>query len=371
LFKSILIRVFSYLIFCSSLCAAEQGIFKNKIKLGTSNALSGPTAELGKQLNYGASLYFEQLNKQGGIHGRAVVLISLDDGYEPENTVQNTRKLIQTEQVFALFGYVGTPTSHAILPLIAQKKIPYIMPFTGADFLRTPVNDNIFNLRASYIEEAQAQIDFLVTKQGLSRFALVIQADEFGLAGQRGYEQALKQHNLTPTVTERFKRNSSNIHKVLASIKSQPIDAVIFVGTYEPFSRLINQGYEQGVNPYYGSLSFVSSQDVFSRLKYPSKVVISEVMPDPRRCAWKICQQLMQGMNKEEQQRVSRIQLEGYINAFIISQVMKQCGEQLTRQCLLTTFDTFTYADNDLKINFSPQQHQGLSSVYLSFSAEN
>jgi len=346
-------------------------VFKNKIKIGTSNALTGPTAELGIQLNQGAAHYFKQLNNQGGIHGRVIELISLDDGYEPENTVQNTHKLIQTEQVFALFGYVGTPTSHAILPIIAQKNIPYLMPFTGADFLRTPINNNIFNLRASYLEEAQAQIDFLVKEQGLSRFALVIQADEFGLAGQRGYEQALKKHNLTPTITKRFKRNSNNIRKVLAAIKKRPIDAVVFVGTYEPFSRLINKGYEQGVSPYYGSLSFVSSRDVFSRLKYPSKVVISEVMPDPRHCAWTICQQLMKSMNKEQRQQVSRIQLEGYINAFIMSRAMEQCGEQLTRKCLLTSFDNFSYTDNDLKVSFSPQQHQGLTTVYLSFSPEN
>lgn len=333
-----------------------------------SNALSGPASQLGQELSKGAFVYFEQLNNLGGINGQQVELISFDDGYEPENTIINTKKLINENQVLALFGYVGTPTSHAILPILAQTNIPYLMPFTGADFLRTPVVKNIFNLRASYLQETQAQIEFLVQKKGFTKIALVIQADEFGLAAQRSYVQTLNQYNLKPLINERFKRNSNDIEKVIMNLKNEPLEAVIFVGTYQPFSHLINLSYKQRIRPFFSTLSFVSSQDVFSRLKYSSKVMISEVMPEPSQCQWPICQQFIQDMAKAGYQELNRLQLEGYLNAHLFSLVAKQCGVKLTRACLINQFESFVYKEEGFNVSFSPDNHQGLNQVYLSFS---
>jgi len=345
-----------------------QSTSTDKIKLGMSNALTGPASQLGQELSRGAFVYFKQLNRRGGINGQQIELISLDDGYEPHNTVLNTKTLIEQKQVLALFSYVGTPTSHAILPILKQTNIPYLMPFTGADFLRSPVVGNIFNLRASYFQEAQAQIEFLVNKKKFSQIALVIQADEFGLAAQRSYVQTLKQYNLKPVINERFKRNSNDIEKVLIHLRSEPLDAVIFVGTYQPFSHLINLSYEQGINPFFSTLSFVSSQDVFSRLEYPSKVLVSEVMPDPSLCQWQICQQFIQDMNKAGYLNLNRLQLEGYLNAHVFSLVAKQCDTPLTRACLMKKFNLFEYKHDGFNVSYSASNHQGLSQVYLSFS---
>lgn len=341
---------------------------KGTIKLGISNALSGPAKNLGEKLNTGASVYFEQLNKNGGINGQRVTLISLDDAYEPEHTINNTLHLIRNEQVLALFGYVGTPTSHAILPIISKTNIPYLMPFTGADFLRTPVVKNIFNLRASYLQEAHTQVEFLVAKKGYKKIALVIQADEFGLAAQRSFIKILKNYNLVPIINERYKRNSNDIEKVVLGLKTKPIEAVIFVGTYQPLSHLINASYEEGISPFFSSLSFVSSKDVYSRLKYPSKVMVSEVMPEPLQCQWQICQQFIQDMKAAGHIKLDRIKLEGYLNAYVFSLVAKQCGNELTQACLLKKFETFKYQNTGLDISFSPENHQGLNQVYLSFS---
>lgn len=364
LFKRIFILFFVFV----NVCFAEQSPTTNKIKLGMSNALTGPASQLGKELSKGVLVYFKQLNNLGGINGQQIELISLDDGYEPKNTVLNTKILIEKKQVLALFGYVGTPTSHAILPILKQTKIPYLMPFTGADFLRTPVVENIFNLRASYLQEAQAQIDFLVNKKKFRRIALIIQADEFGLAAQRSYIETLNQYNLKPIINERFKRNSNDIEKVLVHLKNQPLDAIIFVGTYQPFSHLINVSYEQGIRPFFSTLSFVSSQDAFSRLKHPSKVMVSEVMPEPAKCQWQICQQFILDMKKAGYKKLNRLQLEGYLNAHIFSLVAKQCGDHLTSSCLMKKFESFVHKQGGLNVFFSPDNHQGLSQVYLSFS---
>jgi len=349
-------------------CSAGQVLAANTIKLGMSNALTGPTSQLGKNLTAGSIVYFKQLNSLGGINGQKVELISLDDGYEPENTVKNTLFLIKQKQVLALFGYVGTPTSHAILPILKNSSIPYLMPFTGADFLRSPVVKNIFNLRASYLQEAQAQVKFFVEKKGYKRIALVIQADEFGLAAHRSYVQILKKYDLKPIFIERFKRNSIDVDSVLARLKTNPLEAVIFVGTYQPFSHLINLSFQQGIHPYFSSLSFVSSQDVFSRLMHSSKVLVSEVMPEPTQCQWQVCQQFVADMSQAGYENLNRLQLEGYLNAHIFSLVAKQCGKKLTRRCLSEKFESFEYEQQGLTISFSPENHQGLNQIHLSFS---
>ena len=244
-------KLFKLLLLLLSILSTGQALSENTIKVGMSNALTGPTSNLGQALNQGTLIYFKQLNNSGGINGQKVELISLDDGYEPQKAVINTKTLIQHDNVLALLNFLGAPTSHAILPILKQTNIPYLMPVTGADFLRVPAINNIFNLRTSYLQEAQAQIDYLVKEKGFSRMALVIQADEFGLAAQRSYVKILKKYNLEAVVNERFKRNSSDMESVVNRLKAIPLDAVIFVGTYHPFVNLLNLSYEQNIRPYF------------------------------------------------------------------------------------------------------------------------
>jgi ABC-type branched-subunit amino acid transport system substrate-binding protein len=337
------------------------------IRLGVSNALSGPVLNLGKGLNQGSNTYFNRLNSQGGINGRSVELISFDDAYEPSNTVINTKKLIE-QQVLALFGYVGTPTSHAIMPMLNISEIPFLLPFTGADFLRSPIHSNIFNLRASYYQEIKAQVDYLVTVKKFKNLALVIQADEFGLAGQRVVGKILNDKQLEITLTARYRRNTDDIEDALIKLSTQPVDAVIFVGTYQPFIRLVNLAHQQELDLVFTSLSFIGSHNLLNKIPDASKIVLSEVVPAPKECSWKLCQKFIADMNNAGYHDLNRVQLEGYLNAFVFSQVAKQCGENLSRQCLLKQFEQFSYQDNSLDINFSNDNHQGLQQVYFSFS---
>ncbi|QBG37616.1 ABC transporter substrate-binding protein [Litorilituus sediminis] len=361
------LAVLLVLIFYVADCIAEQGVSAKKIKLGMSNALTGPAAKLGLELKKGSLAYFHKLNKTGGIHGREVELISLDDAYEPIHTVANTHQLI-AKQVFALFGYVGTPTSHAVMSIIKYKQIPYLMPFTGAKFLRTPTQKNIFNLRASYAQEAQVQVNYLVEKQHFKNIALVIQADEFGLAAEAVFTQSLSSYNLNPVVVARFQRNSNDIDKVLVKLLQQPVDAVIFVGTYQPFTSLINQGFAKGFNPYYSSLSFIASKEVFSELSQPSKILITEVVPNPDSCQWQVCKQFRADMKSAGHNELNRIQFEGYLNALVFAQAAKQCAIELNRECLIAQLEQFSLSNLTMPIQFSANNHQGSQQVYLSLS---
>ncbi|MEK7695568.1 MAG: ABC transporter substrate-binding protein, partial [Pseudomonadota bacterium] len=177
--------------FAANTTAGETGVTADSILLGQSAALSGPTAVLGKQMNAGAHLYFDYINKQGGVFGRKIELKALDDMYEPEEAVKNTKKLIEEDRVFALFGYVGTPTSQAVMPLVNQARIPFFAPFTGAQSLRDPQSRYVFHVRAGYEEETAAIVRQIRTT-GLKRIVVVFNDDAYGRAGLSGVEHAIK-----------------------------------------------------------------------------------------------------------------------------------------------------------------------------------
>ena len=167
------------------------------IVLGQSCALSGPAQNLGLEMRAGLLAAFSAINDAGGIHGREIILLSRDDGYEPDEAVRNTKALIYDDQVFALVGAVGTPTAKAVAPIVSEEKIPFFGPFTGAEFLRTPFNKYVINVRASYFQEMEKLASYLVDEKKLRRIACFYQNDSYGFAGLRGIEIALAKRGMT------------------------------------------------------------------------------------------------------------------------------------------------------------------------------
>lgn len=156
---------------------AEDGVSDDEIRLGMVNAQSGPAAGLGKGMHAGAQAYFARVNAAGGVHGRKISLLLRDDSYEPARTAEHTRQLIASGTVFALFGYVGTPTSRAAMPIALQAEVPYLLLRGRA--LRRPVHDWVFNVRASYFDETEAMVERMTRDLGLRKVALLMQ-DDFG-----------------------------------------------------------------------------------------------------------------------------------------------------------------------------------------------
>ncbi|KGJ96106.1 hypothetical protein [Colwellia psychrerythraea] len=154
----------------------------------------------------------------------------------------------------------------------------------------------------------------------------------------------------------------------LTKLAAQPIDAIIFVGTYQPFIHLINLAHHQDLDVFFTSFSFIGSHNLLSKITESSKVILSEVMSSPKDCDWQLCQQFRIDMRNEGYTELNRIQLEGYLNAFVFAQVATQCQKILNRQCLLIQFSKFNYQDNALNINFNNEYNQGLQQVYFSFS---
>jgi len=268
--------------FTSTAKAGEIGITPRSILLGQSAAFSGPSGELGREYRQGAHLVFDHVNAQGGIHGRQVVMVYRDDQYNPELTLSNTKKFIDKDRVFALFGYLGTPTVKAALPLIDQKTIPLVAPLTGAQIIRSPMKKNVFNIRASYHQEIKAIVSYLM-RYGRQSIAIAYQNDAFGRDGLQGLKKALAKHQLKTVAETTVERNSSDTGAAARKVALARPDAVLVVSSYGTVSRFISQLRSNGSNAQVLTLSFVGSNALARSLpkEYRHGIGISKVVPFP------------------------------------------------------------------------------------------
>jgi ABC-type branched-subunit amino acid transport system substrate-binding protein len=240
-----IVRLAIALAICSQRAVAENGVTKDAILLGQSVALTGGAAELGIQMRNGLKTYFDYVNERGGVNGRKLELITLDDGYEPARTVPNTKKLIDEHKVFALIGYVGTPTSVPVVPLFTEAKLPFIGPFTGAESLRTPFNRYIFHVRASYYDETEKIVEQIVTNAG-RKVAVFYQDDAYGQAGLKGVEIALAKRGMKVAALGTVERNTVKVEDAVKRIAAIQPDSVVMISVYTSCAEFIRQMKKTG-----------------------------------------------------------------------------------------------------------------------------
>jgi len=332
------------------------------IQLGMSVPLTGNASGLGQSYKNGVELAINQLNKEGGVHGTKVNLLVKDDQYEPELTVQNTRQFIIEDRVLALFGYVGTPTSSAILPLVQHYQIPYIAPFTGASLLRKSEYGFIYHLRAGYDEETQSQVDYLLQKSG-TKVGLLLQADEFGASVEQGYLKALKLKGISPLVTTRYKRNSTEIEGGVLQLKQAGVELVFMVGTYKPLAEAIIFGRSKGYRPQYATVSFAGLQQLSALLDKDDKVMATMVMPKPTDTKWLLVREYQRLMIQQATDPLSDVGLEGFAAGTLLGQALKLCSLPITRLCLLEKLRQQT-AIYDFPLLFDPNKQQASQQVF-------
>jgi ABC-type branched-subunit amino acid transport system substrate-binding protein len=253
---------------------------RGRIVLGQSAALSGAAAQLGLQFQAGARLYLARLNARGGINGRNVDLRSLDDGYEPDRCAANTRTLLD-EGVAALFGFIGTPTSLAALPLATAARVPFIAPFTGAQALREPFNRYAFHVRASYFDETARIVNHLISI-GLKIIAVFHQNDSYGQAGLTGVVRALQAHQSKPVVTATVERNSVDVAQAVKTIVPARPEAVVQISAYKSCAAFVREARKAGYSGQIYNVSFVGTAALAQELGAEARgVVVSQVMPYP------------------------------------------------------------------------------------------
>ena len=308
----------------------------NRVVLGQSAAFTGAAAQLGIQFHAGAKLFFEQLNAKGGVNQTQIELRQLDDGYEPARCVENTRKLLDDE-VFALFGYIGTPTSLVALPLATQAQTPFFAPFTGAMGLRQPFNRMAFHMRASYNDET-ALIVRQLTNLGLKKIAVFHQNDAYGKAGLDGVVAALASRNLKPVATATVERNSVDVAQAVATINAARPDAVVQISAYKSCAAYIRAAKAAGYGGTFYNVSFVGTQALADELgKDGAGVVVSQVVPNPFSSTRPISREfqdtIAKGGNKVQPNFSS---MEGYMAARMVTEGIRRAGGRVTRESLVS-----------------------------------
>ncbi len=339
------------------------------IVFGQSAALTGPARQLGIGMRLGLLAAFSEVNRKGGVHGYRLQLESLDDRYEPEAAIANTRALIEEHKVFALIGAVGTPTSKSAQPVATEAGVPYIAPFTGAEFLRdAKKRPNVVNVRASYYQETEEMVARLNEDLGINRISIFYQNDSFGQAGLNGLRQAVNRHGLSLIEEVYYTRNTEAVKIALLDLRRANAEAVVIVGAYKPAATMIRWARRLNFNPYFVNISFIGSAALAKALGPDGTgVYVTQVVPFPRETTLPVVAQYQEALKAiDAHDKPSFVSLEGYLAGRIAIEGLRLAGPVPTREGFLQAL--IRAGDIDLggfRLRYDVNDNQGSDRVYL------
>ncbi|MDF0521724.1 ABC transporter substrate-binding protein [Bradyrhizobium yuanmingense] len=315
----------------------EAGISEDAILFGQAAALEGPSSALGQRMRQGVVAAFTEVNAKGGVHGRKLRLISSDDGYDPDRSVAQTLRLIDEDKVFALIGAVGTPTAMATIPITSVRNVPFIGPFTGAEFLRDPELPNVVNIRASYGAEAEAWIKHLTEDRKFTRIGIFYQDDSFGRDGLVGVKRALAKRGLELAAEGTYERNTRAVGQAWRMIKRADPEAIVMVGTYGPCAEFIKLARRSGARPTFVNISFVGAVALAAELGPEGEgVIVSQVVPFPWDRSLKLVADYQAAQKAFDPALTPDfVSLEGYLSGRLAAAALEKAGPHPTRASLL------------------------------------
>lgn len=346
---------------------AEDGVSDGKIVFGQVAALQGPAQALGQGMRQGILAAFEAADRGGGISGRTLELKSLDDGYEPEKTIEATKRLIDEDKVFALVGAVGTPTSKAGQPIATAAKVPFIGPFTGAEFLRNPYNRYVVNIRSSYFQETEAWIDHLVKDLAVSKIAILYQDDAFGLAGLEGVRRAMAKRNMSLVAEGTFKRNTTAVKSALLDIMKARPEAVVTVAPYKPVAEFIKLAQLVKMQAVFVAISFVGPDSLAQELgKQGAGVIVTQVVPFPWDATLPVVKSYQAALAAvDSDAKPGFVSLEGYLAGRLVVEALRRVKGEPTREALLDAITEAPFDFGGVTLSYGPMQNQGSDRVFF------
>ena len=346
------------------------GVSDSHVVFGQSAALSGPASGLGLNMRRGIEAAFNEANLNGGVHGRQLALISLDDAYEPDIAITNTTDLIEEKQVFALIGAVGTPTSRSAAPIASEAGVPYIAPFTGADFLRDVSRLNtVINLRASYFQETEEMVERLTTDLGIRRIGLLYQDDSFGRAGYRGVTAALDRRGMSLVSTGVYPRNTTAVKTALLDIWEGRPEAVILIGAYEPIATMISWARRTEMDSVFMTLSFVGGIALAQELgPYGSGVYVTQVVPSPKDNSIPVVSAYLRALSfYDPSAPPDFVSFEGYLGGRLAIAGIQSCGSEVNRECFFASIRGSGVINLDgFELVYGVGDNQGSDAIFLS-----
>jgi len=357
---------------------AVRGMTDNAVLFGMAAPFTGSAKALGQQMKLGIETAFNVANDAGGINGRQLKLTAADDGYEPARTADVMKQLYERQQVFGFIGNVGTPTAMVALPYALERRTLFFGPFTGADLLRRdPPDRYVFNYRASYAEETNAVVRYLVNVRRLrpDQIAVFAQRDAYGDAGFAGVAKAIRALHGDDSSILRvgYERNTVDVDDAVSGLGGHrpAIKAIVMVATYRASARFIEKTRDQFPSMIYTNVSFVGSTALADELmllgpRYANGIIVTQVVPAVSGYAsvnLRYRNALAKYFPGEPPDYVS---LEGYVDATVLLEALKRTGSQLDTEKLVDTLENLRGFDMGLgtPINFSPSEHQGSHKVW-------
>ena len=354
------------------------GVTDTEIVFGMSAPFSGPAKELGRGMKTGIDLAFASANEAGGVNGRKLRLVALDDGYEPERTRAVMKDLADTRNVFGFIGNVGTPTAEVAVPFTLEKRMLFFGPFTGAGLLRRdPPDRYVFNFRASYAEETAATVKYLVDVRRIlpDEIAVFAQQDGYGDAGFNGVAKMLRKYNRNPDRALRvgYKRNTSDVAEAVDTLlKSRhPVRAVVMVATYKAAAKFIEKVKAERPDIVFSNVSFVGSQALADELmtyggKVADGVIVTQVVPLPHSKSTAVLkyQELLPKHSLGE--KPDFVSLEGYLAASLLIEGLKRAGPEFTTESLVDALEGMRGVDLGVgaMMAFGMSEHQASHKVW-------
>ncbi len=380
----------------AAVCASPDFCLAKEIRIGMSAAFTGPIRGLGIELYRGSMAYFSHINEQGGVWGHKINVIAYDDGYDPSLTISNTIRLVEEDYVFLLADYVGTPTVTRMLPLLkiygSQREVLLFFPFSGAQPQRErPYGQYAFNLRASYQQEIDALVEYLVSI-GLNRIAVFYQIDAYGRSGREAVQNSVAKHGARMVGEATYYRGTTHDESMEAQVKiirqSSP-DSIICVGACEACSAFIRDARDAGLNIYIANVSFVDSENMLKLLTsmgehagrdYTTDLINCQVVPSYESTELPAVAQYRElmvkynvmppkGLTKQdyEPNMHSPVSLEGFLNAKMLVAILEKLGPNFQARNIKATVEAIKDFDLGINVpvNFDPNRHQGLDAVFL------
>ena len=352
--------------------SAAPGVSDSRILFGQTACFTGPNQDLGTHYRAGILAAFAERNVSGGVAGRTLELLALDDAYEPELAAANAESFLSEQQVFAIIGAVGTPTSRRIAPMLRNAGVPFIGPLTGADFLRDAQRyPNVVNLRASYFEEIELLIDYMI-EQGGARFGIIYQDDAFGRTALRSYKTLMDERSIPILARSAYTRNTHAVHTSLFSVEKADLDAILLVGTYAANSTIINLANSLGQEYLLANLSYTVSHELKDLIREPNaRVLVTEVVPDAANPQSRLVADFRQavaaaGQREQPDNAFSEDSLEGYILGRFVIAVLERMEGELTRENFLRdALSPQPVELDDWTIQFEPGSNAGSRYVRL------
>lgn len=336
-----------------------------QILIGQTAGFTGAVAAGVKETTDGARLYIDAINAKGGVAGQKIELVSLDDKFDPKLAAENARKLIEENNVAALFLNRGTPHTEAIAPLLEKYSVPLIAPSTGAMSLHQPVRKHIFNVRATYQREAEKAVVHLITT-GITKIALVHVDDSFGNDVLVGAQKGLASAKLQPVLLEKYDRTKPDFSKIAPALAQSGAQAVVLIASGAAAADAVKAFRAAGSAAQVVTQSNNASGGFIKSLGENARgVIVSQVFP----------QSLSYGLVKEAQDlarakgltEVSPAMLEGFAAAKVLVEALRRAGPKPSRERIQAALESLSKFDiGGLEVNFSPQDHTGLDFADLS-----